>query len=109
VSCRPGERRRAAAARGCHTRLADVLAAQRALPHDDSPAHLPVPCRAAAGYFFQEFLAIPGYPGYTPNGIDAATAVPPEAMLQVRRTLGPPPALPLNTIATRGFRMPRPR
>nr|ABA55529.1 chloroplast light harvesting protein isoform 13 [Isochrysis galbana] len=38
---------------------------------------------AATGYFFQEFLALPGFPGYTPNGIEAATSVSPESLAQI--------------------------
>lgn len=64
-----------------------VLAAQPVLLHGRSPAaRMPVPCRAATGYFFQEFLALPGFPGYTPNGIEAATSVSPESLAQVRRS-----------------------
>jgi hypothetical protein len=38
---------------------------------------------ASTGYMAQEFLALPNYPGYTPNAVEAATSVPPEAMLQI--------------------------
>mmetsp|Transcript_4613 Transcript_4613/g.15116 ORF Transcript_4613/g.15116 Transcript_4613/m.15116 type:complete len:158 (+) Transcript_4613:143-616(+) len=63
---------------------ASVLAAQPVLLHGRSPAaRMPVPCRAATGYFFQEFLALPGFPGYTPNGIEAATSVSPESLAQI--------------------------
>jgi len=42
------------------------------------------PRRAAPGFFLQEFFSLPNFPGYTPNGIDAATSVSPIAMAQVR-------------------------
>jgi hypothetical protein len=38
---------------------------------------------ASTGVMAQEFLALPNYPGYTPNAVEAATSVPPEAMLQI--------------------------
>merc|ERR1712146_380554 len=31
----------------------------------------------------QEFCSIPGYPWYNPNPVEAVSAVPPEAMLQI--------------------------
>eukprot|EP00967_Tisochrysis_lutea_P034427 scaffold41091_cov36-Tisochrysis_lutea.AAC.1 len=38
---------------------------------------------AAPGYFFQEFFQLPGFPGYSPNGIEAVSSVSPEALAQV--------------------------
>merc|ERR1719478_1491235 len=38
---------------------------------------------ASTGYMFQEFFSLPGYPGYTPNAVEAATSVPPVAMAQI--------------------------
>merc|ERR1719247_2779013 len=38
---------------------------------------------ASTGVMAQEFLSLPNYPGYTPNAVEAATSVPPEAMFQI--------------------------
>merc|ERR1719352_1568389 len=38
---------------------------------------------ASTGVMFQEFFSLPGYPGYTPNAVEAATSVPPEALGQI--------------------------
>merc|ERR1719198_647478 len=38
---------------------------------------------ASTGYMVQEFVSIPGYPWYNPNPVEAISAVPPEAMLQI--------------------------
>jgi hypothetical protein len=38
---------------------------------------------AATGVMAQEFFGLPGYPGYTPNAVEAATSVPPEAFGQI--------------------------
>ena len=39
--------------------------------------------RAATGYMVQEFFQIPGYPGYSPNAVEAFSSVPPEAFGQI--------------------------
>jgi len=38
---------------------------------------------AATGVLVQEFVSLPGYPGYTPNPVEACSSVPPEALLQI--------------------------
>lgn len=38
---------------------------------------------ASTGYMAQEFFSIPSYPGYSPNAVEAASSVPPEALLQI--------------------------
>jgi len=38
---------------------------------------------ASTGYMAQEFFSLPNYPGYSPNAVEAASSVPPEAMLQI--------------------------
>lgn len=38
---------------------------------------------ASAGYITQELYGIPGYPGYNPNGIEAFSSVPSEALFQI--------------------------
>jgi len=38
---------------------------------------------AATGYMVQEFFQIPGYPGYSPNAVEAFSSVPPEAFGQI--------------------------
>jgi len=38
---------------------------------------------AATGVIVQEFVSIPGYPGYSPNPVEAASSVPGGALLQI--------------------------
>jgi len=38
---------------------------------------------AATGYFVQEFYSLPGYPGYTPNPVEAFSSVPAEGLAQI--------------------------
>merc|ERR1719247_3184103 len=38
---------------------------------------------ASTGVMAQEFWSLPNYPGYTPNAVEAATSVPPEALWQI--------------------------
>ena len=38
---------------------------------------------ATVGYIMQEFFSLPGYPGYTPNPIEAVSSTPPEALAQI--------------------------
>uniref|UniRef100_A0A7S3ETC3 Chlorophyll a-b binding protein, chloroplastic n=1 Tax=Haptolina ericina TaxID=156174 RepID=A0A7S3ETC3_9EUKA len=38
---------------------------------------------AATGYIVQELVGLPGYPGYTPNPVEAFSSVPPEALGQI--------------------------
>ena len=38
---------------------------------------------AATGYMFQEFFSLPGYPGYSPNAVEAFSSVPSEGLLQI--------------------------
>ena len=42
-----------------------------------------VVCSAATGYIVQELVGLPGYPGYTPNPVEAFSSVPPEALGQI--------------------------
>merc|ERR1719310_2756414 len=42
---------------------------------------------AATGYMGQEFISIPGYPGYTPNAVEAATSVPTQGLVHILITL----------------------
>jgi len=38
---------------------------------------------ASTGILVQEFVSIPGYPGYSPNPVEAFSSVPPEALGQI--------------------------
>jgi len=38
---------------------------------------------ASTGYMAQEFFSLPNYPGYSPNAVEAASSVPPEAFAQI--------------------------
>jgi len=38
---------------------------------------------AATGYFMQEFIGLPNYPGYTTNPVEAFSSVPPEGLAQI--------------------------
>ena len=38
---------------------------------------------AATGYMFQEFFSLPGYPGYSPNAVEAFSSVPSEGLWQI--------------------------
>jgi len=38
---------------------------------------------ASVGYMVQEFVALPGFPGYSPNPVEALSSVSPEALLQI--------------------------
>jgi len=38
---------------------------------------------AATGYIAQEFFALPSYPGYSPNPVEAFSSVPSEGLLQI--------------------------
>jgi len=38
---------------------------------------------AATGYMLQEFVSIPGYPGYSPNPVEALSSVPVEGLVQI--------------------------
>lgn len=38
---------------------------------------------ASTGYMAQEFFSLPNYPGYSPNAVEAASSVPPEAFVQI--------------------------
>jgi len=38
---------------------------------------------ATTGLIVQEFFSIPGYPGYSPNPVEACSSVPPEALGQI--------------------------
>jgi len=42
---------------------------------------------AATGYIVQEFVSIPGYPGYTPNAVEAATSVSADGLRDILLTL----------------------
>ena len=67
-----------------------------------SPPHLPSPSllrsraclpplslrRAATGYFLQEFVSLPNYPGYSANPVEAFSSVPPEGLLQIVLFMG---------------------
>ena len=44
---------------------------------------VPSRCRAATGYFMQEFIGLPNYPGYTPNPVEAFSSVPAEGLAQI--------------------------
>jgi len=38
---------------------------------------------ASVGYIMQEFVGLPGYPGYSPNPVEAVSSVPAEGLLQI--------------------------
>merc|ERR1719327_1814268 len=38
---------------------------------------------ATTGLIVQEFFSLPGYPGYSPNPVEAFSSVPPEALAQI--------------------------
>jgi len=38
---------------------------------------------ASTGYFLQEFVSLPNYPGYSPNPVEAFSSVPPEGLAQI--------------------------
>lgn len=42
---------------------------------------------ASVGYIVQEFVGMPGYPGYTPNPVEALSSVPPEGLGQILVTI----------------------
>jgi len=43
---------------------------------------------ATVGYIVQEFVGLPGYPGYSANPVEAFSSVPPEGLLQVLVFMG---------------------
>ena len=45
-------------------------------------------CRATTGYFLQEFVSLPNYPGYSANPVEAFSSVPPEGLLQIVLFMG---------------------
>merc|ERR1719217_1488389 len=38
---------------------------------------------ASTGYFMQEFIGLPNYPGYNPNPVEAFSSVPAEGLVQI--------------------------
>ena len=75
--------------KSCAAVPAEPDATANALPGSASDTSCLGPPRSAStGFFFQEFLALPGYPGATPNGVEAFSAVPAEGLVQILFFMG---------------------